>query len=316
MEFVIQDITIKNYQALLDKVDKSNLLQSYDYAYAIRYTQNLYPHLCIIKKNKKEIGFFQLHHASILFGLFHALTLDRGPLWFDNHGTKEDIEEFIALLNEKFPDRIGRARRFTPEIENNSIKGINELLEKHGWEQKEDVPPYKTLYVNLSQKLEDIRSSFNQKWRNQLNKAEKEKLVIHEDTTGSLIETLIHHYTIDKQKKGYNGPSDELLLPLFQSSAKNKNLLILSAHKNNDVVAMIGIIKHGKTATYQVGWTTQRGRETQAHNLLLWSALRILKKEKFSYLDLGGVNEEHAAGVTHFKSGMGGKEAKLIGQFG
>lgn len=316
MEFIGQDITVKDYEALLDRVDKSNLLQGYDYAYAIRMHQNLFPQLSVIKEGDKEIGFFQLHHASTFFGLFHVLTLDRGPLWFDGHGTKEEIVEFIKLLNKKFPDRIGRVRRFTPEIEHNSNKGNAALFKKHGWEQKTDIQPYKTIYLDISKKLEDIRDAFNPKWRNHLNKSEKSHLNCHEDTTGSLIETLIHHYVLDKEAKGYEGPSPELLLPLFQCAATNGNLLILSAHTENEIVAMIGIIKHGKTATYQIGWTTAKGRETQAHYLLLWNAIRALKKDKIVYFDLGGINEEHAGGVTQFKNGMSGKEVKLIGQFG
>jgi lipid II:glycine glycyltransferase (peptidoglycan interpeptide bridge formation enzyme) len=69
------------------------------------------------------------------------------------------------------------------------------------------------------------------------------------------------------------------------------------------------------SATYQAGWASVAGKKNSAHNVLLWQACQILRKEGIKDLDLGGVNEEGAAGVKVFKEGMGGELVQYVGQY-
>jgi lipid II:glycine glycyltransferase (peptidoglycan interpeptide bridge formation enzyme) len=76
------------------------------------------------------------------------------------------------------------------------------------------------------------------------------------------------------------------------------------------------IFRHGRGATYQAGWTTEHGRQTRAHHLLLWRAIETLKADGVAALDLGGINPRMAEGVTQFKEGLGGEPVTLIGLYG
>ena len=71
---------------------------------------------------------------------------------------------------------------------------------------------------------------------------------------------------------------------------------------------------HGGSATYLVGWTGDAGRRVRAQNLLLWHAVERLKAAGIRWFDLGGINAD-AAGVAHFKRGMGGEIVNLVGGY-
>ena len=91
--------------------------------------------------------------------------------------------------------------------------------------------------------------------------------------------------------------------------------VIFNAMEGDEVVAAILVFLHGSSATYQVGWTTGAGRKLGAHHQLLWRAVVQLKERGVLDFDLGGINDDGAAGVKKFKQGLGGKEVRLVGFF-
>jgi lipid II:glycine glycyltransferase (peptidoglycan interpeptide bridge formation enzyme) len=92
-------------------------------------------------------------------------------------------------------------------------------------------------------------------------------------------------------------------------------MFIAWAVHDRRTVAAILVLVHGKTASYRIGWTTSEGRECHAHNLLLWSAVKELKKRGVSFFDLAGVEPGSEGGLSHFKRGLGGVEYKTLGVF-
>ena len=88
---------------------------------------------------------------------------------------------------------------------------------------------------------------------------------------------------------------------------------MLSAHRGNQLIAGIVLVRHGSSATYFISWSGEAGREVNAHNLLLWRAIEVLKKDGVRWFDLGGVDAVHAPGIARFKLGMGGEPTTLAG---
>ena len=99
----------------------------------------------------------------------------------------------------------------------------------------------------------------------------------------------------------------------------NKEFLIGRVMQDGLAIAAILVILHGhkdrRGATYQIGWNTQKGRETGAHNFALWQAILELKKRKTETLDLGGVNDTEGEHVKKFKTGLGGRIVTLPGVY-
>ena len=98
-------------------------------------------------------------------------------------------------------------------------------------------------------------------------------------------------------------------------SAFGQNIMLGRAILNGKTIAAVLIVCHGICATYQAGWTTKRGKDTAAHNVLLWQSVIELKKRDIHTLDLGGVNDKTAKNVKRFKEGMGGQLVTLAGQY-
>ena len=122
-------------------------------------------------------------------------------------------------------------------------------------------------------------------------------------------------YELDVLEKDYSGPSTKLLTELMKFMVPRGEAVIFNATDQGRTVAAILVFLHGASATYQVGWTSDKGRKLAAHHQLLWRAMLSLKERGIKDLDLGGVNDESAAGIKRFKTGLGGEEVALVGFF-
>jgi lipid II:glycine glycyltransferase (peptidoglycan interpeptide bridge formation enzyme) len=78
----------------------------------------------------------------------------------------------------------------------------------------------------------------------------------------------------------------------------SKNLLTMRADLGRDRVAGMLFLIHGEAATYQVGWTSDAGRDQHAHNLILWQGIQELQARGVRWLDLG-VSTPYAVRVLH-----------------
>lgn len=94
-----------------------------------------------------------------------------------------------------------------------------------------------------------------------------------------------------------------------------KTILTLRADMGRDRIAAMMFLIHGEAAIYHVGWTTDKGRDLHAHNLLLWKAIEELKSRGIRKLDLGGVNTIRSAGIARFKMSTGGEVITLSGTY-
>ena len=297
---------------LLDTIDCGNLLQSQEYNNAQRQLNQQKQRLGLIKIKGQAAGLVQVLEAGILANFVHAVIIDRGPLWFEGFGSLEDFEGFVKELNGQFPRRLGRRRRFIPEIEDSPQ--VREILARNGFRHVAQ-SAYQTIRLDLNQSLEELRAGLKKNWRGALKKAEKAGLDIEWDEQGQHLPWLLKAYALDKQKRGYDGPDPKRMQIIAQEFVKTDNLIIGRALINNKPIAAILVPCHGRGATYQIGWSSQTGRQTCAHYLLLWQLLRKLKNKGIIDLDLGGVNDETAKGVKSFKSGMGGHLQCLPGLY-
>lgn len=278
----------------------------------MRGLKKLTPKYGIILLDEKPAGFFQILETGLIKNLIHAVILDRGPLWFDGFGSNEDFEAFIYSFRQEFPRRPGRRLRFIPEIENSPE--IQKILLKTGF-KRQPTPGYQTSWVDLLQTEDALRANLKKRWRNALTKAEKEDVILDWDEKGAHFPWLMESYIQDKQTKGYDGPSVELMKSLAGTFIPGGDMLIGRALKNNKPIGAILLFCHGRGSTYQIGWSSNQGRQCGAHYLLLWDALKQLKLRDIQSFDLGGMNDDTAKGVKKFKEGLGGSHITLPGLY-
>ena len=296
-------LNFPEWEQRFKRVKRSTLLQSYPYAQSSAELQKQKPRWGVIMIDEAEAGLVQIMEAGIFKNLIHAVILDRGPLWLEGYDTLENINAFFKEFNRQFPARIGRKRRIIPEKD---IDLTSLGYKYHGGQ-------YETIWLDVTQPQETLKSNLKKNWRGTLNKAEKQGFKLEWDSKGEHFAWLLKNYERDKQAKGYDGPSVTLLKTLAKYHLPRGELLIGRASLNAKQVAGILILCHASGATYQLGFTTPEGRDNGAHHLLLWHALGVLKFKKIRDFDLGGINDDTAKGVKKFKTGMGGQAVTLGG---
>jgi lipid II:glycine glycyltransferase (peptidoglycan interpeptide bridge formation enzyme) len=167
--------------------------------------------------------------------------------------------------------------------------------------------------VDLRLSEDQLRKSMRSNWRNQLNQGQRSGMLVSADWKGGTAKLFLHRYEIDRKSKKYHGRSIAFMRTEMSLALAYQEMFILWGVKDGKSIAAILVLIHGQSASYRLGWTTDEGRECHAHNVLLWEAVVILKKHGIAYFDLVGVEPTTAAGLTHFKSGMGGEPFKTLG---
>ena len=256
------------------------------------------PHFGVISIGDEEVGLVQVQEANFL-GL-HTIVLDRGPVWYADAVPALWWRQFFEAFVAAFPRRFGRFRRVMPELTENAIH--RKLLEDVGLRlAKTEMIGHRSIWVDLSADEGARRAALHQKWRNALSQAQRSDLTVETDTRGEFSSWIVAQYAEDKARRDYPGPSPKLVSLLAEGFFSEGAALILRALKNGEPVAGVLILVHGRSATYQVGWTSEAGRAANATHLLLWSAMGELAAKGIRDFDLGGINPEQAEGVTRFK---------------
>ena len=91
-------LSVQDWQEHFNKIIRPNVLQSYEYAMAICPLQNQSARWGLIYIDNQEAGLVQIQEAGILGNIFHALIIDRGPLWFETFGAPEHFKAFLKCL--------------------------------------------------------------------------------------------------------------------------------------------------------------------------------------------------------------------------
>lgn len=305
--------SIDDWENAFGTIAFSNILQSYSYAQASTPILKQKPKWGLIRINEKNAGIVQIFESGILWNAIHAVMVDRGPLWFDGFGGALHVKLFFDEMNRLFPQRFGRKRRFLPETEDGMT--AQKLIAQTGLMRMQNRTGYETIWIDLQSPQEDLRSNLKSNWRNKLNKSEKAGLIVNADVTGVLIDWAAGIYAADKTARDYNGISPKLFRAYAAILAQKNDLMILQAVKDGNPVAFTVVATHGRSATYLIGWSSDSGREDAAHHLLLWQAMLLLKQKGVKEFDLGGINDDGAAGVKTFKEGLGGRVVRYVGHY-
>lgn len=178
------------------------------------------------------------------------------------------------------------------------------------------VSPVTVAELDIGAPLADLRRNLSGKWRNRLKAAEASGLTVT-DRPMPLDpgHWLLRADAAQGRQRGYRGWPPALVLAFAAANPGKARLLTATDRQGEEVAAML-ILRHGRVATYQMGHSTEKGRDLAAHNLLMWTAVEHMARAGCRRLDLGLANGEDAAGLLHFKLGTGAKLRRLGGTWG
>ena len=243
------------------------------------------------------------------WGVLGSMALcTRGPVWTKPLSVAEEAAAYAAL-KKSLPLTGIRFMVVTPEVPEGQVHGLKPM--------RRIMSGMSTVMLDLTPTLEQLRAQLDRRWRHRLVGGESSEMSIHRVGTNVgqyrwLLDAEIQQRT-DKKLEG-------LPVPFFDNYVHSRkqpsqNILTLRADVGRDRIAAMMFLIHGTAATYQVGWTSDKGREMHAHNLILWKGIEELKARGIRMLDLGGVNTIRSAGIARFKMSTGGKVLTLAGTY-
>lgn len=277
---------------------RSGLQQAWSYGEALRAGGSAVDRAAAYAGGPDPVAVAQIARRRIL-GLVGVAFLLRGPVWASPQERCRHEPAMLAAIRHRLRREI---MVWSPE-------------EPSPMRRRAVMTGYSTAWVDLAPGPAGLRARLDGKWRNALRQAERADLAIRSSRGGSLLTWLLDANERHRREVGYRGPTRAFLDRLAQEAAASDDLLVLVAEDGAAPVAGVMLVCHGRSATYEVGYVTARGRALRAGHLLLGQAAVRLAERGTRWLDLGGLNTDRAPGIARFKLGLGGQVATLPGTF-
>jgi len=158
--------------------------------------------------------------------------------------------------------------------------------------------------VRLRLSDEELRRSFHQTWRRQLNKAEKSGLSFSRAEAGEIGAFKALYAAMSERKQFPDHSAYETLDALMALEEPLRPELFFVRHEG-DTVAGALVFKAGHRAVYLYGATNDKALPLRAGYFLHWHIIRWLRDQtRAEWYDLGGT--DGFQGLHQFKSGMVG----------
>ena len=232
----------------------------------------------------------------------------RGPLWLQPLSPENQARAYAAM-RKTLPLRGLRFMLITPEVAIGEAHGLSP------WRRV--MTGMSTVMLDLTPSMETLRAQLERRWRHRLVSSEASELTIHRvGTNPGQFRWLLDAEIQQRGDKGLEGLPVEFFEQYVQSRKQStKTILTLRADASRDRVAAMMFLIHGEAAIYHVGWTSEKGRDLHAHNLILWKGMEELRSRGIRRLALGGINTIRSAGIARFKMSTGGQVLTLAGTY-
>ncbi len=243
------------------------------------------------------------------FGHVASVALcSRGPVWLQALPAADKALMYKALRR-SLPLPGLRFMLITPEQPAGEPNGLSPM--------RRVMTGMSTVMLDLTPTMDELRANLERRWRHRLVTSEAAGLAIQRvGTNPNQFRWLLEAEMAQRGHKGLDGlpPAFFERYGLARPQAAS-TMLTLRADAGRDRIAAMMFLIHGHSATYHIGWTSDKGRDLHAHNLILWKGIEELKARGIRQLDLGGVNTVRSAGIARFKISTGGKVLTLAGSY-
>jgi lipid II:glycine glycyltransferase (peptidoglycan interpeptide bridge formation enzyme) len=313
---LIDQVTESEWNGLLTQFSDASLYQTWAYG-AVSWGEKALSHL-LLKQDGQVVGMAQFRIIRIPLLASGIAYLRWGPLCC-RRDSAPDPSVLPALLNAISNEYALRRKllvRLLPNVfrEDPAWPLYETAGARHDFLPGNSVAPYRTIRVDLAPAPELIRKRLDQKWRNQLNGAERNGLIVHEGTGDDLFAqfTAIYRELLARKQFETSVDIDEFAR-IQRALPESLKMRVLLCEKDGKVMAGLVGAGIGDTGVYLLGATSAEGMKAKGSYLLQWRMMQWLRQCGCRWYDLGGINPERNPGVYHFKSGFGGQEVSQCG---
>jgi hypothetical protein len=312
----IDRVTASQWSALLDDFADANIYQTWAYG-AVRWGEENLSHV-VLKRGDQPVAISQLRIVKFPFIRGGIAYLRWGPLW-QLRGQEMDAEiagQMVQALHQEYAINRGLFLRILPDAFAGSKRA--EVLHMAfsnaaGGRGNGLSTDERTFLLDLKPGLDELRKKLDQKWRNQLNRAEKNGLTVDESDSVEALDLFLEIYYAMMARKQFSTSVDAQEFRRMQADLPaHHRMKVLICRQGETPVAGIVCSIMGNSAIYLLGATNDNGLTAKGGYLLQWTFIKRLKEAGIRHYDLGGIDPLRNPGVYHFKSGLSGADVSRI----
>lgn len=311
----IDQVNPAEWEQYLDLFEDANLYQTRAYG-AVRWGENSLSHV-VLKQSGDPVAMAQLRLVrpnKLKLGIAY---LRWGPMCHRKHADlrPEVVRAMGAALEKEYVRKRGLFLRILPNAfkETERAAVFQAAFENYRSEPFGPGDSYRTFMLDLADPLPELRKRLDQKWRNQLNRAEKNGLRIVEGDSEAEFRVMIKLFNEMWARKQFNQTSDINEFERMQCSLPEgrRMRVFLCEHEGVPVSGLLATAM-GNCGIYLFGGTSDQGLQLKGSYLLQWRMIQWLKENGIRYYNLNGINPETNPGVYHFKKGLSGEDSLYL----
>ena len=302
---------------VLDRFSDANIYQTWSYE-AMRRGERGTSRL-LLRRDGEAVAAAQLKIVKLPFVKIGVAYVRWGPMW-RLRGREADPRVLSAVLDAirlEYAVRRGLTVRMLPYFLSDEQDAFHPLLDAARFDRLSAETPQRTLVMSLEPSLPELRARFDQKWRNCLNRAEKNELVLEEGSSDDLFERFVAIHAQMHARKGFVAGSDVNEFRRIQRDLPDRHKMRVFLASTRDQVAAGAVCSQiGEHGVYLHGATSDAGMPTNASYLVQWRALAWLKDNGAASYNLHGINPVTNPGTYRFKAGLCGRSGRDVHYLG
>jgi hypothetical protein len=310
----VDRINSDEWSNALDLFEDANLYQTWPYG-AVRWGERNLSHI-VLKHGDQTVAMAQVlvvRPLPIKVGLAHVRW---GPLCH-RKGERLEPEAVRAIAAALCKEYVTRRGLFLRVLANGSMDSARGLVFRQAFAQYAEEAfgsgeSYRTFVVDLHPPLDIIRKQLDQKWRNQLNRAERNGLTVidADEIEGFRIFASLYQEMLARKQFASSDVGE--FERVQRALPPRHRMKVFVCEEQGVPVAVLVASALGDTGIYLLGATNEQGMKSKGAYLLQWHMIQWLKGNGFTCYDLGGINPETNPGVYHFKSGLSGADVLYL----
>jgi hypothetical protein len=307
----VDRVTPAEWSRMLDLFEDANLYQTCSYG-EVRWGRKNLSHL-VLKRNDEIAGMAQvriIRPTRLNFGMAY---LRWGPLCH-RRGRELDAEAAIGMARALHEEYVCKRRLLLQILPNAFVGSSRGELFRSAFSSFSQEPPtaanlYRTFILDLTPPVEELRRNLDKKWRNQLSRAEKNRLKVVAGSETQQYRTFCRMYKQMRSRKTFESTVDiDEFERIQEDLPETHRMRILICEQEGVPVAGVVAAAMGDSAIYVLGATSDKGLDAKGSYLLQWTLIQWLKERGISRYDLGGIDPQQNPGVYHFKRGLSGTD--------
>ncbi|UFS71085.1 peptidoglycan bridge formation glycyltransferase FemA/FemB family protein [Geomonas sp. RF6] len=307
----------QEWDAIVSAFADANIYQTWSYESVLTGTKGM-QHL-LLRKEGEIVAAAQARLTKIPFTGTGIAYVRWGPLW-RRRGKDTDPALFAAgvrALRREFVEKRGMILRILPLLFDDDAQLFQPALEREEFSHHSVEVPQRTLLIDLRRSPDALRKGLEQKWRNCLNRAEKNGLLLAEGTGDDLFSDFLEIYRETKERKKFLETTNVQQFRTVQATLPEEfKMRLFIAYNGEKPAAGLIVSGIGDTGVFLFGGTSDAGLTSKGSYLLQWKALNWLRENGSSWYNLAGINPLTNPGTYHFKIGLCGKNGKEVSSLG